>query len=463
MITREKIIRSLKLQGTNDSSRPGFFLFAAYIIFFVSVVFALRAISSISVGLILLIGLIKNKGFRFDLKGERYLVFFLAGCGLIFFIQCCSLLYTNNVDEGIKLLQRSSGLVFLPLAVFVSRRFFSHENIRTLIFFLAAILSIASLYCLAFALFKYASGSTYKVFFYHDLVKPISQHAIQFSILVFGTLIFLIEDLGERKDFRKSLQRIMIIFLSLFLLLLSSKLIIAFYILYLLAFFFSKKIDARRGKTVAIGLLIFFTAILLIPNPIGNRFRGLFTGNALLFEQKEFNPGIYFNGAQFRLLEWRFTYEILNEQNAWMTGVTPGDAQSLLDKKYKDTKMYTGVPGSKDHGFLGYHTHNQFLQVLLENGWPALVIFLFTCYSLFRMAGNNGKKELRRLASLLIVYCFTDAPLQTQYGLVIFAFLPALFYSVEKYPEKKFSSSADPKISDTNFALHEVIFQRQPN
>jgi hypothetical protein len=68
------------------------------------------------------------------------------------------------------------------------------------------------------------------------------------------------------------------------------------------------------------------------------------------------------------------------------------------------------------------------LQSLLENGLPALIIFLFICFSLIKMAGNSRRTELKWLAALLLIYCFTDAPFETQYGIVIFVFFPAFLY-----------------------------------
>lgn len=417
------------MKKENAASLPKYFLFSLYIIFFISIVFSFRAISSISIGLILAIGLTQGKSLFNQFFSNHALFFFLSGCSLLFILQCFALTYTHNIPEGIKLLQRSSGIIFIPLAVFSTSRFLSRENYCKILFCLAVILCAGSLYCLAVNISKYFSGAPVSSFFYHALVKPLSQHAIQFSILVFISLTLLIERLKEHGTyFMKLLFRSMIIFLSLFLVLLSSKLIICMYVLHLLYFFFRKKLYERKNQVF---ILVFIAAVILsiiTPNPVGNRFRGMFTGNSMLFVREKFSPGIYFNGIQFRLLEWRFTYEILNEQNAWLSGLTPGDAQSFLNKKYRETNMYTGIPGTPDHGYLNYHTHNQFLQSLLENGLPALIIFLFICFSLIKMAGNSRRTELKWLAALLLIYCFTDAPFETQYGIVIFVFFPAFLY-----------------------------------
>jgi O-antigen ligase len=453
------------MQRENTSNRLDSILFAIFIIFLVSIVFSLRAVSSISIGLILLTGIIRKEKARICILSDKWNLLFLIGCVLLFLIQCVSSLYSKHIENTLRILQMNSGLVFVPLSVFISRDFFTVARFRKIMFYLSIILSAASVYCLGFALVKYSGGSSYKVFFYHDLVKPLSQHAIQFSILVFTTLAFLIENRKEKGDTLFNLpRRLMSIFLSIFLILLSSKLIICFYVFYLLYDFFNNQFSKRRSKVFVVGFVAITSILLLTPNPVGNRFRAVFTGNNLLFEQKEFDPGIHFNGVQFRLLQWRFTYEILNEQHAWVSGLTPGDAQFFLDKKYIATKMYTGVTGTDNRGFLGYHTHNQFLQVLLENGLPGLAVFLFICYTLFKMAAVGQRKELKWLVVLLLVYCFTDAPLQTQYGMIIFMFLPMLSYLGPKPTESKQASAFDnAAVRDTNYSLGGINFQKQPN
>lgn len=453
------------MQRENISTRLDSFLFLVFIILLVSIVFSLRAVSSISIGLVLLIGFFRKESLRVSFLSNKWALLFLMGCGLLFIIQCFSSLYSKHIENTLRMLQMNSGLVFIPLAVLLNRGFLDQERYRKLIFYFALILSFASIYCLGSALVKYSTGGAYSVFFYHDLVKPIAQHAIQFSILVFSTLVFLIEN-HKKQDEKlfNLLRRPTIIFLSFFLILLSSKLIISFYLCYLLYYFFNAQISKNKGKAFVAGFVAITAIVLLTPNPVGDRFRAIFTGNSLLFEQKEFDPAIHFNGVQFRLLQWKFTYQIINEQHAWMSGLTPGDAQSFLDKKYIDTKMFTGVPGTNNRGFLGYHTHNQFLQVLLENGLGGLAVFLVICYSLFKMANTTQRKELRWLTALLLVYCFTDAPIQTQYGLIIFTFLPMLFYLRGEAIESKQGSAIDSaQAQETDYTFTSNGFQKQPN
>src|SRR5690349_2163196 len=92
-------------------------LFALYLAFFVSLVFAFRAISSASIALLLIAGIIKNriekKTFFNQNLGNPLLIF----CGLLFLIQFIALLYTNDLHQGWKNIRLGSALVIIPLSV----------------------------------------------------------------------------------------------------------------------------------------------------------------------------------------------------------------------------------------------------------------------------------------------------------------------------------------------------------
>lgn len=432
-------------------------LFYTYIILFLSIVFCLRAVSSIAIACILAIGITESIVRKSAINPRSGLALFTLTSTLLFLLQCLSLFYTNDRSEGWKLIQRSSGLLFIPFGLLLTRNILSTATVRTLLGHFIIILSGGCLYCLVIATIKFFPGARPQVFFYHDLVEPVLHHAIQYSILVFIGLVWLLENRrGKIALLPASMSALTIAFLSVFLILLSSKLIITFFFLYLLLYLLRKKINRTRIVVMILGVAVATVLLVSTQNPVGNRFRSIFAGNILLFTQPSFGPGVYFNGAQFRLLEWRFTYEILNEQKAWLLGLTPGDAQSFLDRKYNETNMYTGVPGTEKRGFLGYHTHNQFLQSLLENGLLGLAIFAWICCTMLIMAQQGKSNELKWIIGLLIVYCFTDAPFQTQYGIIIFTLFPCLVFlsSVRNAPQQSTLERQHPELLNN---------EKQPN
>jgi O-antigen ligase len=407
--------------------------FWMFVVFFTSIVFSFRAVSSISIALILVTGIIYTIKSGRPVLQKDIPTLFVNGCAFLFLMKAIALVYSDNLAEGLEHLQRSSALVVIPLSVYCCRNFLNRVIYGKLMLFYVTILAVACIYCLTISFFRYNGGSDSSVFFYHRLVQPISQHAIQFSILIFIASIHLL-GLSRSGTTDSRLPKFWLwLLLSLFtafLLLLSSKLVIVIYFLYLALFLLWNPVKKFRRSHIAASIIsasLVLSILIATPNPIAKRFSEIFSGDIELVSRQEFDPGIYFNGLQFRLLQWRFVYEILNEQQAWGIGLSPGDAQEALNRKYIETKMYTGN-GNNDSGFLGYHTHNQFLQVLLQNGIIGLAVFVFIWFILLKMAAVRKNARFNAFLVLLFLYCFADAVLETQYGLVIFCFFPVFYF-----------------------------------
>jgi O-antigen ligase len=331
--------------------------------------------------------------------------------------------YTHNLPEAWSDLRQKSGLIFVPLAICCTD-YINADTRRKLLSGLCIILSAASLYCLWIAFLHYWKTAETLQFFYHALVNPLRQHAVYFSLLVFIALAFLVESkLKNSLTFK--------LFLSAVLFLLSSKLVITFYLLYLFYLFIlliKKRTKSRVWLIGSLTLLIITSSLALVTrNPVSSRFYDVFTGDLTIIKQEKFDPGKYFNGLQFRLLQWKFTGEILNETNRWWYGVSPGDAQALLNQKYISKKMYTGDPAQSTTGFLGYNTHNQFLETLLQSGITGLVILLVICISLLRIAWQKRRRTVSTVILLLLAWLFSESVFETQFGIMIFTLFPLFF------------------------------------
>jgi O-antigen ligase len=151
-----------------------------------------------------------------------------------------------------------------------------------------------------------------------------------------------------------------------------------------------------------------------------------------MLERDKFDPGNYFNGLQFRLLQWRFVPQILSENRAWITGVGEGDAQQLLNDKYVSENMYIGDAQRGGKGFLGYNTHNEFLQSLLETGIPGLLLYVAVTLSLIKMMAQKRRAAFIFIGILLLAYSFSESVFESQYSSIIFLFVPLFFFQDER-------------------------------
>jgi O-antigen ligase len=362
---------------------------------------------------------------------KKFFNLFSVGCFLYFVVQGLALLYTNNTKEGLFVQQVDLGLIAIPIAVFYSK-LIRKENYGMLMKWYTLILFIASVIALVHACLLYIQTGNSSYFFYHSLVYIYSGHAIQYSVLVFIGILFLIEQNKKYSNSRgQKWVLFLLIYFSFFLFLLTSKMIIAIYLLYILYLIvftdeFFRRRFLRMGAVVAIltGLTIVFTSNSLLHKRVAEEMRN----NISFIEQEEFSPADYFNGIEFRLISWRLTYEVLNENHGWLFGVSPGDAQDLLNAKYRKLNMFTGGLPDNRKGYLDYHTHNQFLQALLETGIPGLASFILICAGMLQLARKAGNRSLIVLTILLLCYCFADAVLKTQYGIILFIFFPLFIY-----------------------------------
>ena len=412
----------------------GLLLHVLYLIFMTSIVFSSRAISSISIVAIFIAQLIINKPAIFPPFKSKFQLLFLSGCILLFLLQLVALLYTNDTQKGWSNIRIKTGLLITPLALFTSS-FITATTREKLLSHYCIVLAIASLYCLGSASIRYLEAQDSSFFFYHSLVSPIHQHAVYFSLLVMAGLVFLLENISRStlllsRSFHISLT----LFFSVFLFLLASKLVILFFLVYLFSWFTTIKKNDSTQKPVRVALLLLtlmvITLTFTIKNPISKRFYEIAKGNIKIVTHDSFKKSDYFNGLQFRLLQWKFVGEILTEKKRWLIGVSPGDAQATLNEKYLAKNMYSGETSRGDRGYLVYNTHNQFLQTVLQNGLIGLAVLMMICVPLLKLALQNKKKPGSFIILLLLAWLFTEAAFETQYGIVIFIFF-SLFYQLD--------------------------------
>ncbi|HET9824758.1 MAG TPA: O-antigen ligase family protein, partial [Chitinophagaceae bacterium] len=379
-----------------------------------------------------LAALVKNKieeksFFNENLKN----LFVLASC-FLFLFGVVSLLYTTNHVEGLKNIKGKSVLLAIPIAL-CGCDYINEVTRQKILKWYCLLLFIACAYTI-YAQFKaYSATHDSSVFFYHSLISSYSGHAIQFSILVFVALVHLFENSNKSLFlFNRLFHLFLILFFSVFLFFLSSKLVIIFYLFYFVYFMIRTLRLRAINKPVFIGSAAAFVALCIFVfatnNTISRRFNDVAQTDFRFLQREKFSPGLYFNGLEFRLLQWKFVPQILNEKKAWFLGLGAGDAQAYLDQKYISENMYTGSTQNPSKGFLGYNTHNEFLEALLQTGVVGLSLFLMLCLAMIKNAWQRKTVELSFITMLLLAYTFTESVLESQYSSFIFLFFPLFFY-----------------------------------
>ncbi|MDP4128772.1 MAG: hypothetical protein Q8918_08000 [Bacteroidota bacterium] len=403
--------------------------------FFISLILDIRFIVSISTILLMANAIVYHRLEKGKWWNKSFVNWFTLGCFLYFLLQVLSLSFAKNMYDGMRQCQTDLGLIALPVAAFYSNAI-NRESWGPMMKGYLLVLVSATVYALIHASTLYIHDHDPSVYFYHPLVQIYSNHAIQFSTLVFVGMLFLVDEYSSRVNIKNpSWTIVLLIYLSVFLFLLTSKLVITIYFIYIIyVLAFTGKIFSRRSYRLsgAAFIALIIAVVLISNNPLKKRMMQEVNGGITFIRQDKFSPGDYFTGVQFRLISWRFVYEILNEKHRWLLGVSIGDSQDVLDKKYEDENMFTGGSSGNKTGYIGYHTHNQFLQALLETGILGLLSIMITCAGLIRLGLKSKNASLIVLVFLLLCNCFTDAPLKTQYGIILFVFFPLFMYKGSK-------------------------------
>lgn len=365
---------------------------------------------------------------------------------LFVLIESAGFLHTHHFREQANLVSKDATLVAIAY-VCCSGGFADPGSWKRLMTGYYIIIVAAVLYCLAVAFRNYLATGDTSVFFYHSLTRPISQNAILFSVYVCFALLFALSpDAGPAPGLRAPRQLIRGLLAGFYLgalVLLDSKLLLVISLLIVLQALFRKfSFRANRLPLLVAGLALLAGVFLLAltDNPVSRRYRELAAGDLGVVRQERFNPGMYFNAVQLRLLEWRFAGEILAARNAWVFGVSPGDSQALLDNKYEATRMYIGNPADgpdrKDRGFIGYNFHDQFLETTVRDGIVGLLSLLFIFGLLIRQAARNGTAESVFVVATLLLLFIPESPLTMQHGIFLFCFFPLLLPYARKIPAR---------------------------
>ena len=269
-------------------------LLSGYSLFFISLVFTIRPLNSIAIAFLVLTGILFRSmvGKEVNDRGTRL---FWISCSVFYFLYILSLFYTSNQSETFRQLQLKSSLIFVPLFLVLHRpsakQLVLYSNVYIICLFSGVVICLV--YAAFNSIFREAQASAW---FYHALVSPFKQHAVLFSLLLFFALTIMVNRFA-RKEFMLNAGfhgAVLVIFVG-FLFLLSSKLIITGFLLYLFAFMI-RVVKNRWVIIFSIAVIMIAVAgVFITRNPVSDRFREIIEGDMSLISQPRFNQGTYFN------------------------------------------------------------------------------------------------------------------------------------------------------------------------
>jgi O-antigen ligase len=335
---------------------------------------------------------------------------------LFFFVQALSLILYPGNDDWVKLLERKSAFLVIPILMLAGNSLIEQKEKWAIRGFVAGLMTIG-VYLFMVAIVRTVRDWDVVHWFYHGFTDSSYLGAIYYSWYLSAALIYLAyRQRDEVLEMHK--KKLMLILLAL-LLLSSSKLFIVLTIVALLPLLI-RSLSTNKGRTVKVWLYVIFLVLLSIPFFL--RLEELRNTDFNVVNKDEYRYDTPFNGITIRLVQWRFGIEILDEDNAWIMGTGIAGSQERLNAKYVEYGVYTGNPDLGDQGYLDYNFHNQYIETLVGTGCVGLSLLLLILISIFVRARS---RLLFPLPVYLITGLFfmTESVLERQAGIVFFVLI----------------------------------------
>lgn len=311
------------------------------------------------------------------------------------------LIYSEDLDTGLRGVETSLGLVALPLVVHRARDF-QRGHLRQVFIAFAGGLVAASLICLVHAFLRFRQGSGTEVFFFYQLTETIGSHPTYLAYYLIAALTFGIFLLYERS--RMSRLAVLAVMFFLFGVLLLTGGITAFVsILYVFAFFLLRFLlgGNKREHVTAMVTVIIMVGSMFLFNELRNR-----------------DPsGFVMDDSWERIPLWE---SALNATQVSLFGVGTGDYRQVLNAYYQSHGM-----GS--FAMANLNAHNQFLETYGANGLVGLAALLVILIRPIYLAVKVGNTLGALIFFPFLIYGMTEVFLGRYQGVVFFGLMSQCF------------------------------------
>ncbi len=371
---------------------------------------------SLSLFLLLLVLVInlfvnKNQTYFSNILNFKNPVLYLIGFYLLY---CIGMFYSTDLKEGFKDLIIKLPLILLPIAVcLLPKRIITKKRLWGLFFAFALGLIVMQVYLLIMALSNAFSVEGFKV--YKILYVNLAQKYHPTYLSLFTSFAFLFSYFLPLKYIVKStkkafsLKLIFMLWLSLYNVLLSSRIgIIAMFLAFIVIIFNEIVIRKRFINTLAYFFVsLFFVFSSFAVNTINKRFDDIVTNT-----QIEKNKDKKLNNA---VSQRSFIYKNAGELIAknLVFGAGTGDVKNVVQEFYLE----------KGVNFKTYlNPHNQFIQIAVAIGVVGLIFFILMLLLFSWSFWNKGGLIFLFSIGMLCVYMMTESIIERQQGVHFVAF-----------------------------------------
>lgn len=359
-----------------------------------------------------------------------------------FLLTLFSYTYSTNKAQSAFDIGAKASILLLPLIIGAGQQI-PRKWLERILISLNYSISFVAMFCLIHAIVRcYQEGYVYvPFFFYHRLVDGFDASAVYMALYTLFSISIML--LTPWKHYYKGkwqvLKVIFIIWQLIFFIMLSSRLLLLLFFLLLVPFYIRKAFKYKKwgwGRLVIIGLLFVSAgiAVFATDNPVKRRYYDIFQKDlsiAWLPNYKDV-PQESFNNVTLRLMLWRFGYEIIQENDLWLTGAGNGDATDLQNQKLAQYGFDIDAEGdNKRSEFYDINLHNMFFEALLMIGMPGMLLFILMAFApLFHLRSMEYRHMFFIFHVSVLFFMFQEAILQTQAGIVYYTLFSMIFWNL---------------------------------
>lgn len=351
----------------------------------------------------------------------------------LFLIFTVSLLYTNDIKNGIKFIVRLLPTILFPAIFLFNKKDLitaNQFNKITTIYCLAVLLALVFLHIF---LFDQLYDPNIKFWDFRQLIESkIKVHGTYLSMWTGFAIILLIYKIKGVISYSKVYFSIfgMLLIIGYFFYwqyLIGSRM--PFIATIIVCFFCLFK---NWKQMILAGILMIILSVVLVSkvDRIGERFEKLKNYNFTFPEGKYEDNYPNISNEQIRNGIYYCSYETLKKEPLLGYGV--GDVEAKLQACYDVTFTNTDT-----YKVINYNSHNQFLNIILSSGIIGLILFLGSVFYFLERAFN---RKLGIYISFIIFifcnFCFENI-LSRHDGVIFFSFFSSiLFFQVKQINEK---------------------------
>lgn len=415
------------MEFISAQNRPKYFEYIHYVfVFFLPLAPKMLPIFIIAISLLwLLEGNFSEKITK--LKSSYTALGFIS----LYLLYLIGILYTQNTTHGWKDLETKFTLLLFPLIYATSENANKISSFKIFRYLalgctLAAFIGLAqSSYLFFYELYARANNIVletypYTNYFFSAYVSPFL-HTGYFALYINVSVAFMFYHLlfhaNNLKLKTKQLFILLLVFLSIYNVLLLSKIgLITMIAIYIFLFFIWAKQRFSVLKLTGIFALLMlsiFVIILALPKVrmnFENVIETTFSKNENELDSED--------GSASRLVAWKTASDMVKKH--FLIGVGTGDVKQTLADEYQKRGYWNAYE-------IKLNSHNQFLQTTLAIGLLGLLALLFLIFINFKTAlANKNLLHLIFIAAVCLQF-IVEASLETQAGVIFIAFFNSAF------------------------------------